>query len=619
MNGWRNNPIVLMKIIPTTYDWLCLACDAGDPFLLEASYRCTDCDFALHKRCAEQPYYGAVLDECPPYLKAVRPQSYDFPSKVKCRNCRDGSGEEEFSAVDDCHDCLMQTNLRHKSLPTVLRNKDAHHDHRLNLVIMPFGYDYKYLCARCEAIGYSVGYKCYECNELPNFHVACALLQWWPSPIKLLAWVPASWPEEASQPTMTEIGDVGPTIMAMKGRSQDWNREVAFNLARFLKYPLIDTRDIHQTLRKSFPSSFSSQTNDDNNITTEESSATLVVASGFASSQLNLKIPVIINGPHPLTPGATWRPLAVSSGARLVIIECHPPEEEVGRQHHYAGRGDDGLSLFHVDAESFDRKKAEDIASKIHLLSRQHDEKYNPTTTKTTNKLAPAAKEKEEEEEGKQNRRKNDHLHQWAEKSPNDDSGCIACSPDDVHFVTKFPVSYYKCAECDFTLHKHCAEKPDHFSVSLVAERCPPYLKAFRPQYDFPSKVKCRNCRDDVEEYFSAVEDCHDCLTKTNLENKFLPTVLMNDHVHGHRLSLVIMPFGYDYKYLCGRCDQLGYSVGYKCYECDELPNFHVACALLSPIHPLPRSASPPRPGATILSPAPSLLGMPRFTIEYRD
>ncbi|CAI0468659.1 unnamed protein product, partial [Linum tenue] len=344
---------------------------------------------------------------------------------------------------------------------------------------------------------------------------------------------------------MTEkASDVGPTIMAMKGRSQDWNREVAFNLARFLKYPLIDTRDIHQTLRKSFPSSFSSQTNDDNNITTEESSATLVVASGFASSQLNLKIPVIINGPHPLTPGATWRPLAVSSGARLVIIECHPPEEEVGRQHHYAGRGDDGLSLFHVDAESFDRKKAEDIASKIHLLSRQHDEKYNPTTTKTTNKLAPAAKEKEEEEEGKQNRRKNDHLHQWAEKSPNDDSGCIACSPDDVHFVTKFPVSYYKCAECDFTLHKHCAEKPDHFSVSLVAERCPPYLKAFRPQYDFPSKVKCRNCRDDVEEYFSAVEDCHDCLTKTNLENKFLPTVLMNDHVHGHRLSLVIMPFG---------------------------------------------------------------------------
>ncbi|CAL1397961.1 unnamed protein product [Linum trigynum] len=398
---------------------------------------------------------------------------------------------------------------------------------------------------------------------------------------------------------MTEIGDVGLTILAMKGRSQDWNKVVAFNLARFLKYPLVDTHDIHQTLQKSFSSSFSSQT-------TEESSATLVVAYGFASTQLNLKIPVIINGP----PSATWRPLAVSSGARLVIIECHPPGEEVGRQHHrdddYAGRGDDdGISLFHVDAESFDRKKAEDIVSKIHLLSRQHDEKlYNPSTTKTTNKVAPAAKEKKEE--GKQTRRrKNDHLHQWVEKPPNDDSGCIACSPDVVHF-TKFPWPYYKCTDCDFTLHKLCAEAPNK-PVDVIANTyCPPYLKAFRPQYNFPSKYLCKNCRrDDVEEEFSA--DCHDCLTTTNLQCNFLPTVLMNDHVHGHRLSLVIMPFGYDYKYPCGRCDALGYSVGYKCYECNELPNFHVACALLSPPPP-PRSPSPP-------------LGfMPQyFTLEYRD
>ncbi|CAL1397965.1 unnamed protein product [Linum trigynum] len=393
----------------------------------------------------------------------------------------------------------------------------------------------------------------------------------------------------------------------MKGSSRRWNRLVAFNLAGFLKCPLIDTHDIHQTLKKSS----SSQTNDhnNNNRITEESLA-LDVAYGVASTQLSLKIPIIINGPHTLTP---WRPLAASSGARLVVVECHPPEDEV-EQHHRHGdydvvaEDDDSTSLVHVDAESFDRKKAEGIVSKIQLLLRQQ-QKHNPPIKTTPPRKAAAAKEKEE---GKQRRRRrSDHLHEWVEKPLNDDVNgafCIACDHE-VHDDVPFSTPYYKCAECDFALHKRCAERPDD-AVDLVARRCPPYLKAVRPQYDFPSKVQCVNCRrgHEEEEEPSAVDDCHDCLTKTNLDHNFLPTVLMNDHVHGHRLSLVIMPFGYDYKYLCGRCDALGYSVGYKCYDCDELPNFHVACALLSP----PPVRIPVRPPRSVLSPRPRPLPRPR-------
>ncbi|CAL1397960.1 unnamed protein product [Linum trigynum] len=370
---------------------------------------------------------------------------------------------------------------------------------------------------------------------------------------------------------MTEKDDLGLTIIAMKGDSLSRNRQVAFNLARFLKCPLIDIHDIHQAIQK--PSS--SQTNNNN---TEESPA-LDAAYGFASTQLSLKFPVIINGPHPLPPGATignlWGPLlAASSGARLVAVECHHRDDAV------AAKGDDGISSVHVDAETFDSREAEGVVSKIRLLLRQ--QKHNTTTTPSNNSKVVA--------KGKQ-RRKNDHLHEWVEKQPMNSNtaegwACIACQDGNDAVQIGTVTSYYQCTDCDFALHKHCAEKPDKtLNVLVLLNRCPPYLKGHhRPKgYEFPSKVKCRNCRDDdddveEEEEFSAVDDCHDCLMQTNLHHKFLPTVL---RYKDHRLNLVIMPFGYDYKYLCGDCGAIGYSVGYKCYECNEWPNYHVDCALV--------------------------------------
>ncbi|CAL1397964.1 unnamed protein product [Linum trigynum] len=370
--------------------------------------------------------------------------------------------------------------------------------------------------------------------------------------------------------------DLEVTIMAMKGSSREWNRVVASNLARFLKCPLIDTHDINQALQKS---SSSSQTNNNNEMA--EESPALDVAYGVASTQLiSLKIPVIISGAHPLTLGTTWRALAASSGARLIVIKCHPPEDKAG-QHQSDGEDEhDGILLVHVDAESFDGKKAEGIVSKIHLLLRQQ-KKYNNNTKVVA---GPGGNKKAKQRK----QRRSDHLHEWVEKQPNNSSNenttddgwsCIACGDGDFY---DHLTAYYRCTDCDFALHKSCAEKP----ADGLVDRCPPYLEVVRPQsYDFPSKVKCKNCRVDggeEEEFSGAVDDCHDCLMQTNLHHQILPTVLREDTAHDHRLNLVIMPFGYEYKYLCARCDKLGYSVGYKCYECNDLPNYHVACALLA-------------------------------------
>ncbi|CAI0468654.1 unnamed protein product, partial [Linum tenue] len=279
----------------------------------------------------------------------------------------------------------------------------------------------------------------------------------------------------------------------------------------------------------------------------------------------------IINGPHPPPPGATignlWRPLAASSGARLVVVECHQPDDEV-EQHQRGGDDDyddDGISMFHVDAESFDMKKAEGFVSK---LSRRQKRNTTTMTTTTTNN-----KEKE-----KRKQRRNDHLHEWVGKQPNSntaDLSCIACQDsrhDDAVQIIR--TSYYQCADCDYALHKHCAEKFDDTLVTVFL-RCPPYLRPNHPQqgYDFPSKVKCRNCRDDdedveEEEFSAAVDNCHDCLMQTNLRHKFLPTVLRNKDAHHHRLNLVIMPFGYNYKYLCGSCGGIGNAESERMHTC---------------------------------------------------
>lgn len=140
-----------------------LACKRCSELVSDLNYQCIECDeFILHKSCAESPDNINVLERsCPLYLREIRPK-YDFPTKHGCNNC------DQF--FDGCYDCLLQTNLHHGFLPSII-NYNKQHRHPLNLIIMPLEYNYLYQCCSCGKFGNSVSYKCYDCYY--DVHVNC--------------------------------------------------------------------------------------------------------------------------------------------------------------------------------------------------------------------------------------------------------------------------------------------------------------------------------------------------------------------------------------------------------------------------------------------------------------
>lgn len=142
-----------------------LACKSCLKLISDQNYHCEECDeFILHKSCAETPdQIKAIAQNCPQYLRELSPR-YEFLNTHKCRSC------DEFSTR--CYDCLLETNLQGGFLPSILHHK--WHEHPLNFIIMPHGFNYQYLCCTCGKLGKSISYKCYDCNY--DLHINCALL-----------------------------------------------------------------------------------------------------------------------------------------------------------------------------------------------------------------------------------------------------------------------------------------------------------------------------------------------------------------------------------------------------------------------------------------------------------
>ncbi|KAF9676294.1 hypothetical protein SADUNF_Sadunf09G0123900 [Salix dunnii] len=124
-----------------------LVCKSCFEFISDQNYHCEDCDeFILHKSCAEAPdQIKAIAQNCPRYLRELSPR---------------------------CYDCLLETNLQGGFLPAILHHR--WHEHPLNFIIMPHGFNYQYLCCTCGKLGKSISYKCYDCNY--DLHINCVLL-----------------------------------------------------------------------------------------------------------------------------------------------------------------------------------------------------------------------------------------------------------------------------------------------------------------------------------------------------------------------------------------------------------------------------------------------------------
>ncbi|GFY96244.1 hypothetical protein Acr_11g0005500 [Actinidia rufa] len=131
----------------------------------------------------------------------------------------------------------------------------------------------------------------------------------------------------------------------------------------------------------------------------------------------------------------------------------------------------------------------------------------------------------------------------------------------------------YDCDECEFILHKFCAELSD--KVQRLPDECPPFLRAIPPVYTFPEKHVCDACKE-AKKGFS--DECLDCLFLTHLKCKLLPTILHHE-CHEHPLRFEISPLNSNFKFICRACGHFGGGIVYSCGRCRL--HFHVSCLLL--------------------------------------
>ncbi|KAL6983252.1 hypothetical protein U1Q18_016641 [Sarracenia purpurea var. burkii] len=121
------------------------------------------CDLSAHKECAElsnKKEFSFELGNCP--------DGYCFTEKHRCRNC-ENKGDDE--GIDECPECLFETNLRCAMLPSVILHNC--HEHPLCIKTSPVSLDYGFKCKACGDLGKVVSYIC-ECGFA--IHPGCALM-----------------------------------------------------------------------------------------------------------------------------------------------------------------------------------------------------------------------------------------------------------------------------------------------------------------------------------------------------------------------------------------------------------------------------------------------------------
>ncbi|OMO62353.1 hypothetical protein CCACVL1_22879 [Corchorus capsularis] len=245
-----------------------------------------------------------------------------------------------------------------------------------------------------------------------------------------------------------------PMILAVKCHLKEPRNEVAYKLAKYLKFPLIDQEEITQVLQDSQHS---------NDISFE-------IVLKIASTQLTkLKLGVILSTPiSQNTHLDKLKHLAKSSDAILVIIQCLPEDASNGYEIV-------GVSKLTIDTEKKDFV-AEDFVSK---------------------------------ELDKVKKRIYRHLHPLifnTKPSYGTEGHCQSCQR-----IIQGP-SYQCILGCDeYVFDKACAELLG--DLDQVRKNCPEYLRVTEPEYLFPRKLrqKCNVC---VKEFS---DSCHDCLFRTNM------------------------------------------------------------------------------------------------------
>ncbi|KAK8271980.1 hypothetical protein V6Z11_D11G298700 [Gossypium hirsutum] len=294
-----------------------------------------------------------------------------------------------------------------------------------------------------------------------------------------------------------------PIILAVKGQTR---KTVAYELAKHLKYPVIDQDEITLVLQNSECL---------DNISFK-------IALSIASIQLKeLKLGVIISIPLSQKEHLdNLKKQAKSAGAFLVIIQCLPK---------------DGSNDFNIEG-----------------VPRLIVDPTKPTFD---------AENFVSDELDKVRKRSYRHLHPLIFKNKLTAESKVECS----RCQKTISGPNYQCfLGCDeYIFHKDCGEHPGN--LEQVGKNCPKYLRVTEPEYLFPKKSNCKICEYKSKEFS---DGCHDCLFQTNMEGEFLP-IIVNHESHAHPLNLLMMPLSYNYEFRCSGCGGFGHSISYRCYDCN--------------------------------------------------
>lgn len=394
-------------------------------------------------------------------------------------------------------------------------------------------------------------------------------------------------------------------VIAMKGYPCTGKTTVARALASSLNYPLINQYDVLPSLKQSA-------------MVTSTTSETVLIDLSFqtlcqiALTQLRLGMGVIINSPlsHRSHLDQLVQ-LADLRAARLIIVECKPQDKYEWRLRFHRHqkledptqypkplltweelqkslKGFDDYDVGKVPKLMVDTTKLFGVGDLV--MSVLHIARSRPPLRVTLHEWIDEVSKSSLSKrlELRQFKKKvlkqpyNKHLHAFSFSSNGVDqsssSTCILCQD-----LVSGP--FYRCVDCEFVLHKWCAEKPDN-DVEVLRQTCPIWLRETPPKYEFSDMERCNSC------VSFSYKSCSDCLFLTHLKCGLLPSVL-NHEGHEHPLGYVITPHSYNHQYECGACGNMGMSSSYRCLHGCNL-DFHVSCVLLSRslehkchIHPL--------------------------------
>ncbi|GFZ20614.1 hypothetical protein Acr_28g0013190 [Actinidia rufa] len=291
-----------------------------------------------------------------------------------------------------------------------------------------------------------------------------------------------------------------------------------------------------------------------------------------ALTQLNLGIHVVIDSPlshqHHLD---RLLQLSASTGARLIVVECKP-----GDKYEWRKRVE--------QRQSHEPPTWEDIEK---LLEQQHATMQAPPIvmqriSQSSWSTLPGnpfqSRETEAEEKGKGTGKgkgkEKGHLHRLKLVDENQNK---CDEPEVIHCrACLAPISgdlKYKCDGCDISVHKDCAELPD--KKEIPPQNHSLFLQSLSHDYAFPKRKGSNLCETHKRDCY----ECSECLFKTNLRCRLLPSVVVLDNIHDHPLSLSIHPISSDYKFQCKLCGDMGEHVSYNCSACRFA--CHASCALL--------------------------------------